>query len=613
VDAAEAKKPGKFDFCIKLENSWMPYWEEYEENMQPELRSFNWMDHSERLWMLERKLKHEAYRQWMLQMHFEAREQLPEIARQLERNAESKEALERDRKLELLREMEIVGMTTTAVSKYHSLLKALRPEVLIVEEAAEVLEAHIVTALHRRTQHVILIGDHQQLRPSTTVYRLSKDFGLDVSLFERLIKNGADHVTLLQQRRMHPKISRLIKPYYPELRDHSSTYERREVLGVDKRTFFLKHNHLEDHEGQSHSKSNTFEANFVSALCAHLVKSGYEPSQITVLAPYLGQVRLLKDKLRRDPNADGVLCYAVDNYQGEENDIIILSLVRSNRRGDIGFVAVENRINVALTRARCGMYIVGNADMLRGNKLWTSIIRELQTDDSYGERMPLLEYTSGGVFEVKNADDISCLLDDPSFATGGEGETSGGFAIEGGRAGRVAERWAGLGKDERPSGKGREGKGRVADRWAELGKGDRPGRSGKGGDRRDRGYSAGADYSAFNGGSSPKDDRPPGKSSRGGGKGSDDSRWNFDSAERKPKGGGPSGSGTRRGDAGGDASGDEDGRPRPPPPDRMEASGEHPECELVRGKDADDANEVGKRAGKKSKKAAGNKVVMRWG
>merc|ERR1712113_684776 len=150
-------------------------------------------------------------------------------------------------------------MTTTAVSKDQVLLKELRPEVVIVEEAAEVLEAHILTALHPRTQHVILIGDHQQLRPSTAVYRLSKCFHLDVSLFERLIKNGADHVTLLQQRRMHPAVSRLIKPYYPELRDHPCTNNRDEVIGVNKRTFFMKHSQLEDDDGMSHSKTNTFE------------------------------------------------------------------------------------------------------------------------------------------------------------------------------------------------------------------------------------------------------------------------------------------------------------------------------------------------------------------
>ncbi|CAK0848666.1 unnamed protein product, partial [Prorocentrum cordatum] len=401
-----------------------------------------------------------------LNAHHEARELLPEISHRLERNAEHRAALERDRKLALLREMEVVGMTTTAVSKYQQLLKELRPEVVIVEEAAEVLEAHILTALHPRTQHVILIGDHQQLRPSTAVYRLSKNFHLDVSLFERLIKNGADHETLLQQRRMHPKVSRLIKPYYPELRDHPVTQEHPDVKGVSHRTFFLRHTNFEDDEGESHSKANSFEANFISALCAHLVASGYDESQITVLSPYLGQVRLLKNKLKRDPTTMEVQVTAVDNFQGEENDIIVISLVRSNRNRSMGFLAVENRINVALTRARHGMFIVGNADMLRGHKLWDAIMKELAADDSISDRMPLLQRESGAEVLVKTCDDISLLLDNPLHETPA-GCSGGGFTSFGGAS-------------ENPGRK-------VADRWADLGKHDRGDRDRGGRGDRDRG------------------------------------------------------------------------------------------------------------------------------
>ncbi|CAK9044497.1 unnamed protein product, partial [Durusdinium trenchii] len=210
TEQVDEKRKSRMDFFQELEYAWLPYLEEYYETLTPEMRSLDWRQ--EDLWRLHPQQRRECYRQWLLEAHEEARGILPELAHLLERNAESRAALDRDRKLAVLREMQVVGMTTTAVSKYQLLLKELRPEIVIVEEAAEVLEAHILTALHPRTQHVVLIGDHQQLRPSTAVYRLSKQFHLDVSLFERLIHNGASHVTLLQQRRMHPKISRLIKP-----------------------------------------------------------------------------------------------------------------------------------------------------------------------------------------------------------------------------------------------------------------------------------------------------------------------------------------------------------------------------------------------------------------
>ncbi|CAE7409418.1 ZNFX1 [Symbiodinium sp. CCMP2456] len=419
TEQVDEKRKSRMDFFQELNNAWLPYVDEYYETLTPEMRSLDWRE--ENLWRLLPPQRRECYRQWLVEAHEEARGILPELAHLLERNAESRAALDRDRKLAVLREMQVVGMTTTAVSKYQQLLKELRPEVVIVEEAAEVLEAHILTALHPRTQHVVLIGDHQQLRPSTAVYRLSKNFHLDVSLFERLIHNGAAHVTLLQQRRMHPKISRLIKPLYPQLRDHSSTEKYPEIRGVAARCFFMSHFHLEDDEGESHSKQNTFEANFVSALCAHLVSSGYEESQITVLSPYLGQVRLLKRKIQRDPSTQGIAVTAVDNFQGEENDVIVVSLVRSNRARQMGFLAVDNRINVALTRARHGLFIIGNTDMLEKHTLWSQILRELKSDECLAETLPIVDKEQKGPFEVKSADEISVFLESKVHQSGGEG------------------------------------------------------------------------------------------------------------------------------------------------------------------------------------------------
>merc|ERR1740138_571756 len=263
---------------------------------------------------------------------------------------------------------------------------------------------------------------------------------------------------------MHPKVSRLIKPLYPLLRDHPVVNDYPEIQGVNARCFFMSHNHFEDDEGESHSKANTFEANFISALAAHLVKSGYDESQITILSPYLGQVRILRNKLKRDPTTTNVAITAVDNFQGEENDIILISLVRSNRNKAMGFLAVDNRINVALTRARHGMFIVGNADMLQGHSLWSKIIAELRTDSCIGSRMPLLDPEAGAVFEVSSSDDISVLLGDPLHETGPD--ERGGFGS--------------VGTSSRP-----RGDAAVADRWRDLGKEDKP-EKGKGRGQRDR-------------------------------------------------------------------------------------------------------------------------------
>lgn len=102
----------------------------------------------------------------------------------------------------------------------------------VVEEAAEVLEAHIVTALCKRTDHLILIGDHLQLRPNPAVYELAKNFNLEISLFERLIKNQMEYHQLKQQHRMRPCISSLLVPHiYKQLLDHPSVENYEDVKG----------------------------------------------------------------------------------------------------------------------------------------------------------------------------------------------------------------------------------------------------------------------------------------------------------------------------------------------------------------------------------------------
>lgn len=113
-------------------------------------------------------------------------------------------------------------------SYYNTHLKSIS----VVEEAAEVLEAHIVTALTKDIDHLILIGDHKQSRPRITTYELATNFNMEISLFERLIKNDVQHYQLKEQHRMRPCISSLLVPHiYEELFDHSSVKKYENVKG----------------------------------------------------------------------------------------------------------------------------------------------------------------------------------------------------------------------------------------------------------------------------------------------------------------------------------------------------------------------------------------------
>ena len=116
-----------------------------------------------------------------------------------------------------------------------------------MEEAAEVLESHIVTSLTPGCQHVILIGDHQQLRPNPTVYELAKHYNLDVSLFERMVKNGVPFTRLRLQHRMRPEISKMLEHIYfdPKLENHKSVMKFDNIKGVARNVFFVDHEETE--------------------------------------------------------------------------------------------------------------------------------------------------------------------------------------------------------------------------------------------------------------------------------------------------------------------------------------------------------------------------------
>ena len=168
---------------------------------------------------------------------------------------------------------EIIGMTTTGAAKYQHILHQVKPRIVIVEEAAEVLESHIVSALNAGTQHLILIGDHKQLRPKPNEYELAKKYNLDVSLFERLVRNGFPHATLEYQHRMRPEIAELVKPHiYTTLSNHEAVLSYPDVRGVSTNLFFINHCQEEREDDNHTSHSNAHEASYLVSLCRYLLQ-----------------------------------------------------------------------------------------------------------------------------------------------------------------------------------------------------------------------------------------------------------------------------------------------------------------------------------------------------
>jgi len=249
------------------------------------------------------------YNHWVRERTSDINDQLLNALDSYSEAKESLETCKQEVNLRCLLQAHVIGVTTSGLARNLEVLRKVRAKVVICEEAGEVLEAHILTALLPSVEHAILIGDHEQLRPQINNYELQHDhprgerFALDVSLFERFIRPRSGEMrlpftTLRTQRRMHPSISELIrKTLYPALEDHPSVCKYPEVDGMRKRLFWLDHEEKEDrstnHELiRSFSKSNSFEVEMVAAIVSHLVRQGtHSIADIVVLTPYLGQLK----------------------------------------------------------------------------------------------------------------------------------------------------------------------------------------------------------------------------------------------------------------------------------------------------------------------------------
>ena len=207
---------------------------------------------------------------------------------------------------------------------------------------------------------------------------------------------------------MRPEIAALTKRIYDhEIIDHESVCDFQDIPGVCDNLFFIDHRQPENLMEGLHSFSNYHEAEFVVALCKYLLLQGYSGNQITILTMYIGQLLLLQKKMPRQ-EFQGVKVCAVDNFQGEENDIILLSLVRSNLEGSIGFLAESNRICVALSRARKGLYCIGNFSLLKSqSKLWKVICDDLKTKTAIGDSLQLVCKRHNNVTSIRWPSDFS--------------------------------------------------------------------------------------------------------------------------------------------------------------------------------------------------------------
>ena len=308
---------------------------------------------------------------------------------------------------ELFGEARVIA--STLVGSANRLLDGMRFGTLFIDEAAQAMEAACWIPI-RRAQRVILAGDHCQLPPTVKCYEALKG-GLGRTLMERIAMLKPEVVTLLRmQYRMHEDIMRFSSDWFyhnqmvaaPEVRHRSildldlpmtwispppAPPQRRgeqSQQAAKKASEVYRPPSLGEGQGVGLSHFNDFEARLtLLALQAYFELIGkerilQERIDVGVISPYRAQVQLLRQLLKRTeffkPFRRLITVNTVDGFQGQERDVIVISLVRSNDEGQIGFLRDLRRMNVAITRARMKVIILGDRRTLCRHpfyrKLW---------------------------------------------------------------------------------------------------------------------------------------------------------------------------------------------------------------------------------------------------
>ncbi|MGY8754679.1 MAG: AAA domain-containing protein [Candidatus Poseidoniales archaeon] len=295
--------------------------------------------------------------------------------RDINRNYKEIRELEQRIVDEVLNSAEV--LCTTNIGAGHFSLASRRFPVVLIDEATQATEPSSLVPIVKGCRQLILVGDHRQL-PPTVISNAAEEGGLSIPLFERLLENKVEAHMLTTQYRMHPTIREFpsARFYDNRLEDGCSAAERPPAAGFlwpdwDRPVAFVPVHGSEIKEDVGSSRSNIDEAAAVISILNDLLLPGdLNPSDIGIISPYSGQVRLIGQMIPDE--LDGVEVKSVDGYQGREKEIIILSTVRSNSDGNIGFLKDARRLNVAMTRARRGLIVVGDDRTLRYDKTWSS-------------------------------------------------------------------------------------------------------------------------------------------------------------------------------------------------------------------------------------------------
>tara|TARA_B100000686_G_scaffold287933_1_gene313712 strand:+ start:91 stop:2019 length:1929 start_codon:yes stop_codon:yes gene_type:complete len=302
--------------------------------------------------------------------------------RDLSRGWKEVKRLERQIRDDILDRAQV--LCCTCIGSGHELLDGRRFSRVLIDEATQATEPASLVPLVKGSRQIVLVGDHRQL-PPTVISRRAGRGGLDRSLFERLVDMGITPVMLTTQYRMHPSISEFPnKQFYDGMLEDGVGEEDRDApAGMlwpdwDSPLAFLPIDGEELLSPDGASKENSVECSWVVKILIGLIEEGgLELSDIGIVTPYAGQVRAIRDMMPE--SMQDVEVRTVDGYQGREKEVVIFSCVRSNSDGNVGFLSDRRRLNVALTRARRGLIVIGDPETLRHDENWRAWIDHIRS------------------------------------------------------------------------------------------------------------------------------------------------------------------------------------------------------------------------------------------
>jgi intron-binding protein aquarius len=342
----------------------------------------------------------------------------------------------------MTKQSKIIAMTCThaALRRKDFIRCGLTYDSLLIEEAGQILEIETFIPMVLQKQlgpndlkRIILIGDHHQLPPVVRNIIIKKYSHLDQSLFSRFVRLGIPYIELDTQGRALPSLAKLYNWRYACLRDLPKTMQL-EKLGVINPGFVFNFQFIDvaNLQGMGESKpapyfyQNLAEAEFLVSVYQYMRLLGYPPWKITVLTTYNGQKMLLNDIIDKrcaDRSFFGwpKKVTTVDQYQGQQNDYILLSLVKTH---NVGHLRDVRRLIVAMSRARLGLYIFGRANLYTNcQELWYTLEKlllrpttlALQPSENWGQIKRQMEQKRIVAFDLKSMSNFVMLKVQQSY------------------------------------------------------------------------------------------------------------------------------------------------------------------------------------------------------